>query len=80
MRYLIHLGAKQSVVFLYLRENKKVDPHANFAMENILTKKGREKFRILYLDDIYSNIRKYIDEQKLNQHYDEFEKKFLLVS
>ena len=79
MRNLTHIGDKQSVVFLYPRENKKVDSQANFAKDSILTEKGREKFRILYLDEIYTNIRKNIIEQKLIQHYDEFEKKYLLL-
>ena len=80
MRNLIHLGEKRWVIFLYPRENKKVDTQANYAMKNILTEKGRKKFRILYLDDIYSCIRNHISKERLNQHYDEFEKKYLLLS
>ena len=65
------------VVFVYPKANKKIHLQAQSAQENILTDKGRNKFKILTLEAGIDDILGQVKETRLKDHYQEFKSKYL---
>ncbi len=78
MRNLVHIEDKTHVLFLYPKENHNINRKAQFAYENIVSNKGKNRFKIIYLDEIVTFIKKArIRNDKLLSHYKEFEAKYM---
>jgi len=77
MRNLCHISEKSFVVFVYPKENKKIHLQAQSVRENILTDKGKNKFKILTLETAINDILGELKETKLQEHYKEFNRKYL---
>lgn len=77
MRNLSHINENSFVVFVYPEANKKIHMQAQSAQENILTEKGKNKFKILILEKIIDDIIEQVESTKLKNHYQEFKLKYL---
>lgn len=77
LRNLCHLSENSYVIFLYPKRNKKINEQATNAIDNILTKKGRDKFKILYLEPTIETLLKNVESNRLKNHYNEFIDKYI---
>lgn len=77
MRNLCHISENSFVVFVYPIANEKINSQALYARNNILTDKGKRKFKILTLETALNDIFGQLDLIKLQEHYKEFSSKYL---
>jgi len=77
MRNLCHISENSFVVFVYPKANAKIHLQAQSARENILTDKGKNKFKILTLETAVNDIPGQLKETRLQEHYKEFKCKYL---
>jgi hypothetical protein len=77
MRNLCHISDDSYVVFVYPKANEKVHAQAQSVPNKVLTDKGREKFKILLLEDIADEILGQVESERLKDHYQEFKAKYL---
>lgn len=77
LRNLIHITPRSEVRFLIPRANAKVAMQAENAKENFLTESGRNKFRIIYLEDLVSQLIDTCRGGKLDGYYESFDQKYL---
>lgn len=77
MRNLCHINDNSYVVFVLPKENQNIYLQAMAAQKEILTDRGRNKFRILFLESAVDEILKQVQSPKLQKHYREFQVKYL---
>jgi hypothetical protein len=77
LRNLVHITPQSEVRFLFPRANMKVAMQAENAREKFLTESGRNKFRIIYLEDLVSQLIDTCRGGKLDGYYESFEQKYL---
>ena len=78
LRNLAHLGANQNVVFLFPKLNKKIVAQATEAFESFVTEKGKQRFKIVFLEDFVSMLVNSSMPKNLKLCYAEFSEKYIL--
>jgi hypothetical protein len=77
LRNLVHITPQSEVRFVFPRANRKVAMQAEYAGEKFLSESGRKKFRIIYLEDLVSQLIEACRGKKLDGYYESFEQKYL---
>ena len=77
LRNLIHISPQSEVRFLFPRANTKVAAQAENAREKFLLESGRNKFRIIYLEDFVFQLIDACRGGKLDGYYESFAQKYL---
>ena len=77
LRNLIHIRSQSEVTFLFPRANMKVAKQAEHARSHFLSEKGRNKFHIIYLEDLVPQLVDACKGGKLDGYYESFEKKYI---
>jgi len=77
LRNLVHITPQSEVRFLFPRANLKVAVQAENAREKFLLESGRKKFRIVYLEDLVSQLIDACKGGNLDGYYESFEQKYL---
>lgn len=77
LRNLVHITQQSEVRFLFPRANTKVARQAEKARENFLSESGRNKFRIIYLEDLVPQLIDACRGGKLDGYYESFAQKYL---
>jgi hypothetical protein len=77
LRNLVHVSEDDYVVLLFPRGNKKVLDEAIYARDNLLTDKGRERLKIVLLDDFVTFLEDECDGSNLDGYYRDFRRKYL---
>lgn len=77
LRNLVHITPESEVRFLIPCANIKVALQAENAKEQFLTESGRNKFRIIYLEDLVTELIDACRGRKLNGYYESFREKYL---
>lgn len=80
MRNLAHIDELSDVVFLFPRGNDVVLRQANDARRTFLTKKGREKLRFVFLEDVVAHLKVLCAGGNLDGYYQGFEDKYVRFS
>ena len=76
LRNLVHITERSKVVFLFPRANEVVADQALKA-QAFLTDLGRERLRILFLEDLVPELAEQFQGSKLNQYYRGVAEKYL---
>jgi hypothetical protein len=77
LRNLVHITPRSEVRFLLPRANLKVAKQAENAIENFLSDSGQSRFRIIYLEDLVSELINACRDGELDGYYESFEQKYL---
>lgn len=77
LRNLVHIGDSSEVVFLFPRANPKVAEEAEYARRNLLTDFGRERMRIIVLEDLVTALIDACAGTQLDEYYRAFRHKYL---
>ncbi|WP_156968950.1 PGN_0703 family putative restriction endonuclease [Arenimonas metalli] len=77
LRNLVHITPTSEVVFLFPRANRKVAEQAECARERFLTDAGRERMRIVFLEDLVGELITACRGTLLGRHYESFHDKYL---
>lgn len=77
LRNLVHITHQSEVVFLFPRANGKVAEQAAHARENFLSEIGRERMRIVFLEDLVAELIAACKGTGLEGYYEMFRKKYL---
>lgn len=77
MRNLCHITETSFVVFVYPKANEKINLQAQSACDDMLTEKGKNRFKILTLEAAADDILGQLKEPMLQEHYNEFKGKYL---
>lgn len=77
LRNLAHLSANQNVVFLFPRSNRSISVQAVEALELFVTEKGKQKFKIVFLEDFVSMLLHSSLPRNLKMYYSLFSEKYL---
>jgi len=77
MRNLCHINDNSFVVFIYPKANQKIHLQTQSVHENILTDKGKSKFKVLPLETTTDEILRQVQSTRLQEHYKEFKVKYL---
>ena len=77
LRNLVHITALSEVVFLFPRANEKVAEQAAHARATFLTQGGRERMRIVFLEDLVAKLIAACRGTSLEGYYESFRKKYL---
>jgi hypothetical protein len=77
LRNLVHISPQSEVVFLFPRANAKVAEQAAHARETFLTERGRERMRIVFLEDLVTELIDACRGSGLAGYYDCFRRKYL---
>jgi hypothetical protein len=77
LRNLVHIGEKSEVVFLFPRANERVAGEAANAREAFLSEGGRERMRIVFLEDLIAELIVGCAGMELEAYYEEFRRKYL---
>ena len=77
LRNLVHITRQSEVVFLFPRANCKVAEQAAHARETFLSESGRERMRIVYLEDLVADLIAACRETSLEGYYETFRNKYL---
>ena len=80
LRNLVHISPKSEVVFLLPRANGKVAEQAAQAREVLLTERGRERMRIVFLEDLVAALIDGCRGPSLHGYYESFRNKYLDVA
>lgn len=76
LRNLVHITPESEVRFLIPRANIKVALQAENAREQFLTESGRNKFRIIYLEDLVTELIDSCKDRQLSGYYESFREKY----
>jgi len=79
-RNLVHMSDTDYVVLLFPSANAVVRREADYARENFLTDKGRERLKIVYLDEFILFLENQCVKLPLDGYYQAFRSKYLPVS
>lgn len=77
LRNLVHITRQSEVVFLFPRANEKVAEQAAHARDAFLTESGRERMRIVYLEDLVAELIAACRGTSLEGYYEAFHNKYL---
>jgi hypothetical protein len=77
LRNLVHISQQSEVVFLFPRANRKVAEQAAQAREAFLTERGRDRMRIIFLEDLVAELVDACRGTRLQEHYESFRSKYL---
>ncbi len=77
LRNLVHISPQSEVVFLFPRANGKVAEQAAHAREVLLTDSGRERMRIVFLEDLVAELVAACRGTRLGGYYESFRSKYL---
>lgn len=77
MRNFCHIDDNSFVVFVYPKANQKIHLQTQSAHENMLTDKGKSKFKVLPLETTIDEILRLVQSTRLQEHYKEFKVKYL---
>ncbi len=77
LRNLVHISQQSEVVFLFPRANGKVAEQAAHAREAFLTEGGRERMRIVFLEDMVAELVDACRGTSLQGYYESFRSKYL---
>jgi hypothetical protein len=77
LRNMVHITPQSEVRFLIPRANTKTAKQAESAREEFLSESGRDKFRIIYLEDMVSQLIDTCREKRLDGYYQSFDQKYL---
>ncbi len=77
LRNLVHINDSDTVVLLFPSANSVVAEEAVYAKNHFLTEKGKDRFRIVYLEEFVSFLETQSSNCSLDGYYREFRKKYL---
>ena len=77
LRNLVHVNETDFVVLFFPAANARVGKQAAYARDHLLTSKGRERLRIVFLDEIVSYLETECTGLALDGYYQEFRTKYL---
>ena len=77
LRNLVHITSQSEVVFLFPRANCKVAEQAARAREEFLTESGRERLRVVFLEDLVEDLIAACSGTQLQGYYESFRHKYL---
>lgn len=77
LRNLVHIQPQSEVVFLFPRANRKVAEQAAYARETFLSESGRERMRIVFLEDLVDKLIAACRGTSLDGYYESFRLKYL---
>ena len=77
LRNLVHVNETDFVVLFFPSANARVAKQAAYARDHLLTEKGKERLRIVFLDEIVSYLETECASGALNGYYQEFRAKYL---
>lgn len=77
LRNMVHITPHSEVRFLIPRANTKVAKQAECARDEFLSENGRNKFQIIYLEDLVSHLIDACQGRKLDGYYQAFCQKYL---
>ncbi len=80
LRNLVHLSENSHVIFLFPRDNLKVAKQAEFARDYCINDAGKERFKIVYLEDLMEFFENKFYGENLGSYYQSFRKKYLPIS
>ena len=78
MRNLVHFGENNYVIFLYQQGNLNIGKQAKLAHDEMVTEKGKERFKILVLEQMLDHITESLNTGRIMDHFQEFKEKYLL--
>jgi hypothetical protein len=77
LRNLVHITPQAEVVFLFPRANQAVAEQAAHARETLLTDSGRQRMRIVFLEDLVADFIAACRQTSLDGYYESFRRKYL---
>jgi hypothetical protein len=77
LRNLVHVNETDFVVLFFPAANARVAEEAAYARDHLLTDKGKERLRIVFLDQIVSYLETECAGSVLDGYYQEFRTKYL---
>jgi len=77
LRNLVHITAKSHVIFLFPKANGVVAEQAAQARDNFLTKQGKQRLHILFLEELLSQLIEACGAHTLARHYHAVQEKYL---
>ncbi len=77
LRNLVHITDSSHVVFLYPAANTKVAEQAALARDSFLTDAGRDRLRLIVLDDFVESLLRSGKQLPLGDYYAAFKEKYL---
>jgi hypothetical protein len=77
LRNLVHISDTSTVVFLYPGANESIARHAAHARDAFLTERGRERLRLVLLEDLVRYLESNADTPALAAYYSRFKAKYL---
>ena len=80
MRNLVHIGESDYVVFLFPEANQNIQKQASMAFNKMLSEKGREKLKILYLEEMVQHILKSLEPGLIMDHFLDFGEKYFTLN
>lgn len=79
LRNLVHIGENDRVVLLFPHANTKVSEQAIYARDHFLTDAGRERLKIVYLEEAVPFLERECANSVLEGYYELFRAKYLPV-
>ena len=77
LRNLVHINDTDYVVLFFQSDNSKVAEESAYARDQLLTDKGRERLRIVFLDEVVSFLEGECANNALDGYYQELRTKYL---
>jgi hypothetical protein len=77
LRNLVHITSRSEVRFVFPRANTKVAKQAEDARVRFLTDSGRSRFRVIYLEDVVTELAVRLRGRTLENYYERFSQKYL---
>lgn len=77
LRNLVHITEESHVVLLFPSANEAVSKEANYARDHLLTEAGRERLRIILLEDFISFLEEMFSDGVLEGYYQSFREKYV---
>ena len=78
LRNLVHLSSASNLVLLFPSANQKIRDQAEEAKNNFLNDLGRSRFKVVYLEELISDMKKSCFNTALASYWSKFEGKYLL--
>ena len=76
LRNLVHIGREAYVVLLFPAGNKRVEREAFFARDHFLTNAGRDRLRVVLLENLLAHLGAKVADPALRGYYRMFQEKY----
>ena len=77
LRNLVHIGETKQLVFLFPASNSSIRSEAGHALKGFLTDAGRNKVKIVFLEELLSFFESECSGKSIVHYYDMFRRKYL---